>query len=748
MNKQLRSKDRVAEAKAKKAKAQYEPTWAEVWQTIASRKNSDSDIKKLKEVKQAIDAGEIGSGVDSLKKFSKAHALRLYTDLLELRREQYIADTVASMPDNYHCVTTGIQFQQMIDLLEQETEIGLDTETTGVEHDDHIVGISMTFPQADQHYYIPVRHVYPSDASESPVMASTLRTDQLDAETVFNALKPFYESSELYKIGHNLKFDSHKLYKEGIDLKGISVDTMIAMHVLNENETSYGLKNLASKYGKHFGFEDKSWDYSTLFGKTGFQAVPFDIGTYYACKDTHLAVRFAEWIRSFFKEQPSLAEAYAIENRTLEVAIEMERHGVILDVAFAREYADRLKTEIDSLEESLLETIGIDNLNSNQQLLAGLKRLGVLPEDATSVDKNTLKPLKGSHKVVADLLHYRKLTKLHGTYISPLPDKVRDTGRLHGSFNQASTVTGRFSSNHPNLQNLPEDARRMFKPDTDCIFVGIDFSQIEPRYLAHVSGDADFQHPYKEGIDLYSTLASKTFNVPFEECGDGSKYRKDMKLGLLATMYGISPFNLADSLGLTTEGAEQFLQDFLDAFPVTAKWIDSIHELACNQGYVEMLGGRKRRFIGLQKTAKAFLKLDAEYRKQFGDFKSIWHTKLPYDKKKRYQSLSSEYHRAMRQSVNAIIQGSSATIMKLAMIAVHDWIKSEGKPFKMLMTIHDEVIIEIPADTPREDITKMQELMCNCVSLSVELKTDAEIMTDNWGDKQSLDSYYCSSKNF
>lgn len=733
-NKQSTSQ-RMAKAKDKKKKAQYEPTWTEVWQNIASRKNSKADIEKLKMVKEAIDNGELGTGVESLKKFSKAHALRLYKELIESRKEQYIEDTVANIPENYHCITDGTEFNHMLNLLGQEVEIGLDTETTGVKHEDNIVGLSMTLPRADYHCYIPVRHVGED---------GYLLDGQLEADMVFKALQPYMEDDMLGKVLHNASFDSHKLYKEGIDLQGITMDTMIAMHVLNENEPTYALKALATKYGKHFGFEDKSWDYSTLFGKNGFETVPLDIGTYYACKDTHLTIAFAEWIRGFYKEQPELGEAYRLENRILEISIDMERHGVVLDTDFAREYADRLLVQLDELEHEIKEELEVDNINSTQQLLQSLTDKGILPKDAGSVDKNTLKKHKRGNPVVQKILQYRKLSKLHGTYISPLPEKMRDTGRLHCSFNQHTTVTGRFSSNNPNFQNIPEDARAIFIPDKDCIFVGIDFSQIEPRYMAHKSGDKEFQHPYLNGIDLYSVLASKTFNVPIEECGDGTKYRKDMKMGLLANMYGISPYQLGEQIGLTTEEAEQFLQDFLDAFPTTARWMESVHNEVVEQGYVRLLGGRKRRFPEIQKVGGAFKKMNAHYKKLLGvnEIGNIWETSLSYKDKRKYWDVAGKYYRVMRQSVNAVIQGSSATIMKMAMIDLYDYIKDNNLPYKMLMTIHDEVIIEIPSDTTREEIEALQDKMNNCISLDVPLKTDAEIMRDNWSEKISMDEHF------
>lgn len=699
----------VKKAKAKKRAVTPEPTWEEVWQKIAGMKNSDSDKMKLREVKQAIDNGELGKRVESHKKFTKAHAIRLYKTLLDSRREQYIKDTVANIPKNYHLITDGVEFQNMIDLLDCETEIGLDTETTGVDHEDRIVGLSMSLPIADYHCYIPVRHVevvteYPSDGTGEPVQHERLRTDQLDAESVLNALKPYMESSQLGKILHNAKFDSHMMYKEGIDLQGITIDTMIAMHVLNENEPTYALKALASKYGKHFGFEDKSWDYVTLFGKNGFQATPFDIGTYYACKDTHLCIKFAEWIRGFFKEQPDLGMAYQIENDVLPIVINMERRGIEVDLAFADKYRLELEEKVSGLEAEIKAELGVENINSNQQLLKALIEQKILPKDATSVDKKILKSVKSKSKAVEKLLEYRDSNKLLTTYFIPLPTMVRpDTKRLHGNFNQVGTVTGRFSSSYPNYLNIPPEAREMFIAGEGREFVGIDFSQQEVRYMAHISGDDGLMQPYRDDEDIYSSLASQIFDKPIEECGDGSKYRKQMKVGVLAVLYGISAHQLKDTLECMEAEAQKFLDDFKDRYPSMKQFMEDSKNLAYSQGFVPIAGGRKRRFPLARKL------------------------KNSTDWKDRAMKGTIE-----RQSVNSRVQGGSATMTKIALEQLQDYIDSIPYECYIVLSIYDEIVFDVPKDMPVEHINEFAYIMANALPMDIPMCCDIQPM-DKWG---------------
>lgn len=743
----LAVRQRVQVAVKKKEVATKQPTWEEVWNTgydthtgrrkagIFQTKVTDSDRAKLLEVKHAIEAGEIGTGVVELKKFSKAHALNLYKMLVETRKVKIIADMVKNCPSNYHLIVPENEdlWNTLLLLLRKEEVIGLDTETNGVGyfHGDHIVGLSMSLPKADFHCYIPIRH--------------NVESDQYSAEEVFSNLKPFLENPKLGKVLHNAKFDYHMFSNEGIYLQGIVMDTMVAMHVLNENETSYALKNLATKYGKFFGFEDKSMTYEELFGKGGFENTPLDIANVYACKDTHLCLKFREWILSHMNKQPKLYDVYhKEENEVLKVSIAMEQNGFKIDLDFAENYRTKLEQQVSELEEQLNDQFDGINVGSNLQLSAKIyDEWGVPADKGRSVDADTLKYIYVNYQStipqvagIKTLLEYRELHKLLSTYIEPLPKKIGLDGRLHGQFNQSRTVTGRYASQEPNLQNLPKDARKLIVAPEGKLIIGIDFSQIEPRILAHITGDKEFRRPYLEGTDLYATLASKTFKKPIEECGDGSKYRKMMKTGLLATMYGTSNFTLAQQLGITVEEAENFIQDFLHAYPVVASWIDQIHNFVDQNGYVETLYGRKRRFIGHKDIATKYNAVCAEIKRyNNGEMPSnIWECKtIPYKVRNAYWGVARDYGRVQRQSVNAIIQGTGSQIMKRAMIGIYNHFETMGADWKVLATIHDEVLLEVPDTITPEQIAYIEDIMKTCVTLAVPMKVDTEVMT-RWGE--------------
>lgn len=476
---------RVKEATIKKKMAKYEPTWEEVWITgytshtgsikkgIFQTKIVEADKGKLIQVKEAIENGEISTGVMSLTKFTKSKALALFKELKEIRREQIIADMIADKPENYHLVNKPWEMEELLELLDDEEIIGLDTETTGIEvfGKDYIVGISMTLPKADYHCYIPVRH--------------NVEDKQLNPEFVLESLKPYLENPDLKKVLHNAKFDIHMLRKEGIEVQGLYMDTMTAMHLLNENEQSFALKNLATKYGKFFGFEDKSMTYEELFGKGGFENTPLDIGTVYACKDTHLTYKFYCWIMEQFDRLPDIKALYFdVELPITEVCIQMEKNGFLIDLEFAEQYRQELLQEVEELNRRIKEGFGDININSNQQLSDVIYNKWEVQDDyAGKVDAQTLKKivahwerLKPEVAYIRDLLKYRELNKLLTTYVEPLPQKISEDGRLHGQFNQSGTATGRFSSNNPNLQNLPYNARKMIVAPENKIIVGIDFS--------------------------------------------------------------------------------------------------------------------------------------------------------------------------------------------------------------------------------------------------------------------------------
>ncbi|MEH7117240.1 DNA polymerase [Neobacillus vireti] len=747
---------RVAEAQRKKDLKQYEPTWDEVWITgypsstgkhkngIFQSKITPKDKDRLLEVKHAIEAGALGTGVESLKKFSKAHALNLYKQLAEQKKAQIIASYVANMPKNYHTVSTHEQLAWVCKLFEDAyaggAEIALDTETTGVEWWDRTVGLSLSFEfgNVEEHFYIPYAH--------------TSKHEQLTRGYVMKKLKPLFERKGTKLVLHNSKFDAHMLLKDGINIrKNIYFDTMIAQAVLNEND-EFGLKAIATKYGKYFGFEDKSLSFGELFSNKPedfYSNENMDLCTYYACKDTHLTLRLFKWQLSMMKKQPKLFSVYfEYEQPLTPTVLSMEQTGFEIDFEFASEYQKELEHNVKELEAKIAKKFGDVNINSPAQLSVLLYDELGLPDVSgkRSADAKTLKALTKHNEDLKLILEYRDLNKLLSTYVEPLPQKVnKNTGRLHSNFNQSATVTGRFASNNPNLQNLPPKARKLIVAPEGYLIFGIDYSQIEPRTLAHMSGDEGLQYPYLHNIDLYASLASKIFKLPYEACleADDETWRKSglpkhprkmMKVGLLAVMYGITVPSLAESLGISVQEAQKFMDDFYSSYPVMSKWMEEQVAFADANGYVETMQGRKRRFLGHVQVAKQYHALHAKVVNILGrEPENIWHEPLPKELKKQYWEANKQYQRVARMSVNAIIQGSAAMILKKAMIEANKWLESKGHDWKMIATIHDECLFMIPETVSPEEIEELENIMKGVVKLAVPLKVDTEVMV-RWGE--------------
>lgn len=719
-----KAKARVKKATKAKKEAKQEPTWDEKWREVYSKKNTDTDLDKLRQVKAAVEAGEIGLENQSLRKFSKAQALRIYQTLVQNRKEQYLVNLVKNKPDNYELIDSEQKLDRLVRDLANEPIYAFDTETTGLNvYRDVIVGTSFTLPKNDYHVYIPVAH----DVGK-----------QIKREVMLEALRPTLTNPDQGKVLHNARFDSHMLIRHGLRMQGIKGDTRIMMALLNENEMSYRLKDLATKYGKYFGFEDYSLTYEQLFGKVGFNVVPVDVGMVYACKDTHLTWQFYDWMMGHFNRLPELLRLYEkIENPLIEVVIDMEQTGFLIDEKFAAEYGVELKQDIEKLQIELTSHFGEINLNSPVQLSKVLYDDLELTDYSKkrSTDAKTLKQLRGEHEGVDALLSFRELTKLHGTYIEALPEQIQPDGRVHGSFNQVETVTGRFSSNAPNLQNLPQKARKMFVAPDGLLLMGIDFSQIEPRVLSHMSGDLNLREPYLKGQDLYATLASRVFKVPIEQCGDGSKYRKMMKTGLLAVMYGTSMWTLAKQLGITVEEAYKFILDFFATYPDVDQWIRSVWEEAKENEFVTTMFDRKRRFPNHKQEARMYDSLSREICSITGTVDvpyNFWEYKnIPYPLKRQFQYVKGSVERVRRMAVNVRIQGSSADILKMSMLDTHGYILRHD--WRTLATIHDEIMFLVPKTIELGQVEEIESLMKGVVTLDVPLKVDTELGT-RWGE--------------
>lgn len=715
-------------------KEELQAKWLEI---IRNPKNSKPDQIRLEETYHAWKDGII---FPERPKLSKAEALRMYARFNEMRKADILEKMVEETPENYHLITTEKEMDQVCEWWDTETIIAIDTETDGldvVHGETKMVGLSITFPNVDQHVYVPVRH----DVGT-----------QLSPAYVIQRLKPYIEDENKLKVLHNAKFDAHVFSMEGAKLHGIEMDTMTGMWCLNENEPNYRLKDIANRYAKHLGVTAENDTFDELFGKNSpFNTVELKYALPYACKDTALTFYLYEFIKKQF-DRPGLEGVrdiyYNVEKPLLDVVIEMEEAGFLLNTEKVESIAKELHKDVDAMAVQLLEHFGDINFSSPAQLSEVLYDKLKLPDVSKkrSTNKATLQTLSVEDEMVGMLLEHRAQTKMLSSFIDKLPILMKGTGRVYGQFDQRGTKTGRFSSKEPNLQQLPPKARTIFRAPKGKVMIGSDFSQIEPRYLSHITGDNELRKPYIEGYDLYSTLASGVFDVPIELCGDGTKYRKMMKTGLLAVMYGTSTYTLAKQLGITQEEANTFIEDFYEAYPVVGAWLGSVHEDAKKNEFVETAYGRKRRFPGHRQEAELYDELVKKICAYTGEKKAptnVWeHQEIPYKLKRSFQSIKGKVERVRRQSVNAIIQGSSADIMKLAMIRLFrlaEKYRDEG--WVVLATIHDEALLEVPEDISREQTNEIEEAMTGSATLDVPMKVDIAFMRE-WGNEIDRDDWF------
>lgn len=687
---------RVKEAERKKALKEYQPTDAEIWFKgydthtgkrkvgIFQTKLTDGDRNKLQQVYEAIESGELSKGVDDMKKFTKTHALRLYQQLLQKRRGQILERMVRETPDKYILAMDVMTIGNMLDVLKEEPIISVDTETTGLNMygKDHIVGVSFTAPTKDLHWYIPLRH----DEANAPLEKAR-----------YYIQKILHLENE--KIFANATFDLHQFLTEGMTVNGKIHDVQVMMAVLNENEPSYKLKDLVTKYLKI-----EADNFSALFGNTPFNEVELKYARYYACKDTDVTWKLYDFLLTHLKNQMGLYRYYVqVEQPLIRVIFEMEREGFIPVLDEADKVSEELTVEVDKLQKEILAVLGDINLDSPKQLLPALQKAGV------KVDSTAKKELK-KHKtnpLIKNLLEYREKHKLNKDFISRLRDFVQPDGKVHGSFKANGARTGRFSSSEPNLQQIPPNARRIYRVDDNSLILGLDFSAQEPRMLTHYTQEPILIENYKAGRDLYATLGSEFYGKPYEECykkpdGSDTEIRKQFKVVVLAIMYGMGGGSLGASLGITTREANAMIEQFYKKFPKVAQFVKQNTVEACSQGYVEMKIGelvRKRR--------------------------------LPFFRGQNPNRVYDTY------STNAKIQGTSAIQTKLCMIEGSKLCKELSTPersFGLLACVHDELLFKVPKDVTREEVALFEAIMTETVQLNnIPSGTDGEL-GQVWGN--------------
>lgn len=701
-NQEVVNKIQETEKKVKKAKEVLPMDKA--WEEIFSKKNSKADLEKLYILKEAMDNGVIGREVGKESKtFTKAEALRQYKVLQELTRGQKLEELANSTPSNYKLVTNMSELLSMKNILMQEPIIAVDTETTGVDvYRDKIVGASFTAPSRNIHYYVPIAHD---------------EKTELTKEEIIPVIKEIL-SSDSHKVFHNAIFDLHIFAGENIEVLGTVHDTMIIMHLLNENETSFRLKDLVKKYCKI-----PADNFDELFGKNcKFNTVELKYARYYACKDTDVTYKLYQFQMKHLS-RPDLARVKKnyemIEQPMIKVVLDMERVGFNIDFNAVEELKSTMNARIEELKADLLRDFGDINFNSPAQLSKVLydeKKLHLKMNSTfeKSTDKKALKALSKHFKGCETLLEYKNLTKELSSFIEKIPTMLSPDGKLHGSFKQTGTVTGRFSSSNPNLQQQSKLARKMFVADEGHLILGADFSAQEPRLLAHYTQDPILLDIYKRGVDLYSTYASLHYNRPYEEVyknedGSDTKERKQFKVVILAIMYGMTEKSLAETLGIEEIEAKHLIESFMDGSPQVKQWIENNKKLARTQGFVETLAGRKRR-LPEAKSSDKYIALRAE-----------------------------------RQSTNARIQGSASEQTKLVMIRGNRILKEMSTPtrrFELMATIHDEVLFQVPEDVTKEEVAVIEDIMINTVKLkNVPSKTDIEL-GKCWGSLESYNDYF------
>ena len=626
--------------------------------------------------------------------------------------------------DDYHTINTQEQLRELTLNLEQNTEFAFDLETTSLDpRQAEIVGLSFSFKDHEA-CYIPVGHVIPPPTppihpEEGPLFSSPQKGDvekgenlvpnQLSRTTVLEELRPLLENPALRKVGQNIKFDMQVLANNGIKLSGVWFDTMLASYVLNPSRTGHALDALAQEHLNH-----RMISYSEVTGsgksQKNFSGVEIEAASNYACEDAD-----ATWLlrRKF---EPLLAESgladlfHSVEMPLVSILAEMEECGVLLDSALLNGLSSDFAARLVELEERIFELAGERfNLNSPKQLGEVLfERMGLKSGKKTkgktslSTDNEVLTALAEEQEIARLILDYRGVAKLKSTYTDALPRLVNQrTGRVHTSYNQTVTATGRLSSSDPNLQNIPirsEEGRRIrhaFIAPPGHVILSADYSQIELRVLAHLSGDKVFCHAFANDEDIHTRTAAEVFGLfPEMVSAEMRRQAKTINFGII---YGQGAFSLAKQLGIARKTAEEFISTYKERHNGAIEYLDSCIRGAEEKGYVTTVLGRRLPIPEIRSTNGNVLAF------------------------------------ARRNAINYPIQGSAADIIKCAMIRVNTRIRKEHLHSRLIMQVHDELVFEVP----EEELIRMEQLveeeMSQAVETNVPLKVDISYGA-NWSE--------------
>ncbi|MDO9546694.1 MAG: DNA polymerase I [Pelolinea sp.] len=595
------------------------------------------------------------------------------------------------------------KLQKLAGQLKTAKKISFDTETTSTDPmSADLVGISLAIEEGAA-FYIPIGHKH--------------GVKQLAAETVIAVLQGPFTDLSIKKIGHNLKYDCLVLRNYGLNTRPLSFDTMIAAWVIEPESRRLGLKKMAEA---ELGV--KMTHIEELIGSGRNQmtmdTVAVDEAARYAGADAEIPLRLEKILSARLIKNQLDKIFEEIEMPLVPVLEDMEFNGIAVDKEFFFTFSKELSDRLVEITKTMYKKVGYEfNLNSTQQLSKVLfETLGLTPPDSGNKTKSgnfstaasVLEEMRDQHEVVELLLEYRELSKLVSTYLDALPKQINPrTGRVHTSFNQTGSVTGRLASSNPNLQNIPtrtplgHRVRHGFIAGEGNVLVSVDYSQIELRIVAHMANDKAMLDAFRAHHDIHATTAAAIYQVPLTDVTkDQRRHAKAINFGLI---YGMSPFGLTRTTNLTLAEAENFVKAYFQEFPGVKAYLDGIRKTAAEAGYVETLLGRKRYFPQLKNPATAQVRSRAE-----------------------------------REAINAPIQGTAADILKIAMIHLPKAIRNENLKAKILIQVHDELLLECPEIELKETIRIVQEVMENAFVLSIPLETDVA-WGKNWGDLKDLE---------
>lgn len=588
-------------------------------------------------------------------------------------------------------------WQHWLATARQEGCLCFDLETTGLNSfDSHIVGIGL-MTQTLGSAYLPLAHQGLTEMTQLPMDAA------------LNAIKPLLEDAQLAKLGHNLKYDRHILLNHGISLAGICDDTMLESYIVNATASRHNMDDLAQYYLGHTTttFEDIAGK-----GKSqlNFADIALDVAAPYACEDVAVTHALHQHFQQALSATPELKTLYeTIERPLMPIIGTMERTGVKIDTTALMEQSAAMSDDISHLELRAHNLAGqVFNLGSSSQLASilfdkmGLPVLKKTPGGKPSTNEEVLEQLAETYELPAVILEYRSLSKLKSTYLDALPQHIQaQTGRVHSSFHQAVTATGRLSSSDPNLQNIPvrnEAGRRIrkaFIAETGYRLLAADYSQIELRLMAHLSQDAALLKAFANNIDVHTATAAEVFDTPLEAVT--KEQRRAAKAVNFGLIYGMSAFGLAKQLGVERKIAQHYIDTYFARYPGVAAYMAEAKETAKAKGYVETIFHRRLYLPDIQ-AKNAAVRAYAE-----------------------------------RTAINAPLQGSAADLIKLAMIRVDAWLSQQCSQAKLIMQVHDELVLEVPEADCERVASALKDCMEQAAHLSVPLVVEVGLGT-NWDE--------------